>query len=50
MKIMNVHVVEAYKADIFNYLKRGTKTEPPPIPNPLIIPPARLPLIIKFLF
>lgn len=50
MKMTNVQLVEASRALIFSSLKRGTITDPPPIPNPLIIPPAKLPLIIKDLF
>ena len=47
MKMMKVQVFEDSRAVIFNSLKRGTKTVPPPIPKPLIMPPARLPFIIK---
>jgi len=50
IKIKNVQVVDASRADIFNSLKRGTITDPPPIPKPLIIPPAKLPFMIKDLF
>lgn len=50
IKITNVQDVDASIADIFNSRKRGTITDPPPIPNPLIIPPAKLPFIINDLF